>query len=1103
MTTDETQDDATVIEAPLRVRPRWRRWWAILLYVLVVLVVGVRVALPYVLRRVIETQGEAFLAGKVKVANVDLWLLRGAVAVEGVELLGDRPGAPAAAASGDAAAAPSPADAGTAEPSAAATAAATATASAAPSQETGAPSDAKKQPASGGAVPPPADASGPAPRVAFHRLYVDLAWKPLLSRVVQIEEVTLDGPEVDVERLRDGGVIVPALRPPPADAPPPEPPPAEPAADASPPWNVIVDSAKLRDGRLVLLDRVPEPAQNVTLSLDGIELNGFHLRAEDENQAPGVGTIEARFGDGSVKLETNLANRGDGFAVTATATLDNLPLDRLQVHAPQIGWSDFRGRLDGKLQVHLEPEMLPLASGNVVLRDVQVDVPGESEPALAWRRFEVDVERVDLAKRFVTVRKVALDGAGVLVRPLDQPPLPLLPRTKDGEAGAPVDAQVAPASPAAPQQKAGEPEPAFRWSVAQVALTDCMAKVFLAPPPLELRIPSLTVDGLSSEPGNRANVALEVRERNGGVKLAGALGIDPLTADVTLGLDALALEDLAAAAGVDPPVLKHATLGADLKIALGNGSASASGKLALADLDVAPPQGEDYGFAWKRFEIDVRGLNVPNVPPAPGVTAAGPVKVDLARVALASPRIRLTRTPEGLILPAPQVTLGKEGTAARAEPAAAPAAVSGSAPASAPAEAAAPAQDGVVREKAAQIATEARDAAREIEATSPVMLTLGELTIDDGEITILDRTVQPFFKGRVTALELDVHDFQYPANRFRDVRLTAKAPGGAPLVVDAKQRGDTLEVAADTKALPLPQLNPYVAGASGYSISSGTFTLASKVKLDPKGYTADSELAFDDLDVAGAAGDALFTEKFGVSLSLALALLRDVSGRIALDVPITGDRSGGARPDLAPIVAQAMSRALINALASPLKLLGALSLDGGKVAAFKPEPIGFVTGQTKIADDAWWRIEQLAGVLASSPALRVELTGEAGADDVRALQEAAVLADLQQDQGVLAGLKNLGSRGTRKAIRETLEARAKGEPAPALDAEDQAKLDEWAAAKTIGEEQIRALASTRADRLREVLTSDYGFGADRMVVRDPATTATGTAQVAVQLGARG
>ena len=86
MTTDETQIEPTLAEAPVRKRPRWRRWWAIALYVLVVLVVGIRVALPYVLQRVIESQGEAFLAGKVKVANVDLWLLRGAVAIEGVEL---------------------------------------------------------------------------------------------------------------------------------------------------------------------------------------------------------------------------------------------------------------------------------------------------------------------------------------------------------------------------------------------------------------------------------------------------------------------------------------------------------------------------------------------------------------------------------------------------------------------------------------------------------------------------------------------------------------------------------------------------------------------------------------------------------------------------------------------------------------------------------------------------------------------------------------------------------------------------------------------------------------------------------------------------------
>ena len=104
-------------------RPWWRRWWAIAAYVLIVLLVGVRLALPYVLRRVIESQGEAFLAGKVKVANVDLWLLHGAVAIEGVELLGDRAIAAttAASAGGVQAAAtatvqPAPSTDGTGEP---------------------------------------------------------------------------------------------------------------------------------------------------------------------------------------------------------------------------------------------------------------------------------------------------------------------------------------------------------------------------------------------------------------------------------------------------------------------------------------------------------------------------------------------------------------------------------------------------------------------------------------------------------------------------------------------------------------------------------------------------------------------------------------------------------------------------------------------------------------------------------------------------------------------------------------------------------------------------------------------------------------------------
>lgn len=1007
-------------------RPWWRRRWVIILACVVFALVAVRVALPLVLRSVLVSQGNALLAGRFTVEDVDLWLLQGAVAIDGVELRGDD--APTVGSDAPAAA-PSP-----------------------------------DEPVAAAAIAPSS-----APRVAFRRLLVDIRWWPLLSRTVYLEEITLDGPEIEVERQPDGSVLVPQLRPP-AVAPEAAPEPEAPAAEPGQPWNVIVGAARLRDGKLELVDRVATPPRTVDLTLDGLEVLGFRLLHDSAEEEPGKGTIEARFGDGTVRLEASLATRTEGFAITANLDIENVPLDRLNVHAPQIGWSDFRGRLDGKIEIQIEPNALPVVSGTAALRDVQVDVPGEDEPALAWRRFDVDVERLDLTQRSVAVRRVALEGAGVLVRPRSVPPLPLLPRPAAAADGQPASAQAADAAGEEPAEDSAEQAPLWSWSVATVEVSDSMVKLFLEPPALEIGIVAVKVEGLSSVAGNRASAMLEVREGPATVTVAGDFALDPLAARAQVKLDALALERFAAAAGVTPPVLRRGNLGADLKLAFGDGPAIVSGTVALAELDVAPPEGDDFALGWTRLEIGIREVRLPGILPGPGAPAGSPIKVDLARIALAAPKIRLTRTADGIVLPVVSVATGGAEQGAGADPGAAAAA------APAPAEPS--------------------------PAAAPLELTVDELTIDAGEVTILDRTVQPFFRGRLAAIELDAKGLAYPSNRFRDVHLTAQAPGGTPLEVRAQQKGTAIDVTIDAKGLALPQLNPYVTGAAGYSIASGTFTLASKLRWGEDGYQSESALAFDDLDVAGAEGDALFAQRFGVSLSLALALMRDVSGRIALTVPVSGDRSGSVRPDIAPIVAEALSRALINALASPLKLLGALSLDGEKVAAFAPQPVAFAVGRADVDDEAWWRVEQLTNVLAASPALRVELTGTAGSDDVRALQEAAVLADLQADQGVLASLRNLPRSGTRSAIRDALAARAQGE-AVMLEPDEAAQLEEWVAAKTISDENLRALATARQQRLRDVLVTDYGVAADRIGVRDPAPDpATGTAQVRVAIAAR-
>jgi len=121
---------------------------------------------------------------------------------------------------------------------------------------------------------------------------------------------------------------------------------------------------------------------------------------------------------------------------------------------------------------------------------------------------------------------------------------------------------------------------------------------------------------------------------------------------------------------------------------------------------------------------------------------------------------------------------------------------------------------------------------------------------------------------------------------------------------------------------------------------------------------------------------------------------------------------------------------------------------------------------------------------AGAPGLRITLHGAAGGTDVRALQEAGVLADLQAKQGVLGGIRNLANRTERAAIRDALAARATG-ATPTLAPEHQKTLDEWAGAKTISDDQLRTLAAARAETLKAALVQGRGIDAARITLGDP------------------
>jgi hypothetical protein len=282
--------------------------------------------------------------------------------------------------------------------------------------------------------------------------------------------------------------------------------------------------------------------------------------------------------------------------------------------------------------------------------------------------------------------------------------------------------------------------------------------------------------------------------------------------------------------------------------------------------------------------------------------------------------------------------------------------------------------------------------------------------------------------------------------------------------------------------LPLAPFNPYVT-ASGYSLGGGTLSFDSTARVERESYDTSSRIVVSQLDVGGAEGESLFQENFGIPLSVALGLLKDLDGNIQLAVPVAGDR-GGVKVGLASLVGQALRKALFGALASPLKLFGAITADG-KVQSLAPEPIAFAPGRAEIAEAGSARIEQLADLLSASPGIALTLRGATAPEDVRWLQEQALLEELRATSGLRA-LGKLGEIGTRAAVREHLEARFAGRETP-LEEGPRAWLEAQVVQKTVDPARLAALADARAAAAQQALVSEYGIGPARLTLGPPAS----------------
>lgn len=564
---------------------------------------------------------------------------------------------------------------------------------------------------------------------------------------------------------------------------------------------------------------------------------------------------------------------------------------------------------------------------------------------------------------------------------------------------------------------------------------------------------SVHASDVTAQPGQRFPIDVQLEIQNGKIEVRGRAGVVPPAYAGSLTWTQLPLPPLVLAA--EPkmaPWLRSCSSSGSLQLdmdlgAKGRPDLLVSGRTSLDKLQIADPSGKQVSLAWKRLAIQIGRIAI-TLPRSGGAPAS--TRVALKSLELLDPQIHYTRPAPALdaLLGGSEKTPPGGGSPAQTAP------------------------------------TSAR-----VSRPTPVELSLASLELKNGNLELLDKTVKPQAATRIRGLSVSARDLRYPAIAAQGVRLRATLPQHAPLSVEGRGRSGDADIALAVRRLDLPSFDPYAA-AAGATLDHGQASVQTTLRLRGDRIETRTQLLLTKLGISLRNPES-FQERFGVPIDLALALLRDPAGDIRLSIPVTMKRKE-ARVGLGSIVVSALRQALIGALSAPLKMAGAalsgLTGGGGGVSI---DPILAVPGTSAIPEDASDRIDGIAQLLISRPALGLELRGRTGPADRPGLAEQILIARMNVGKG-LPDVKGAGFFARRR-LRSALEKRAKGKR-PDLSQGDQALYDKMLSEVQVPDGRFRALARQRADAVRALLIARPGIQASH-VTSGPAAAAGAPAVV--------
>ncbi len=374
------------------------------------------------------------------------------------------------------------------------------------------------------------------------------------------------------------------------------------------------------------------------------------------------------------------------------------------------------------------------------------------------------------------------------------------------------------------------------------------------------------------------------------------------------------------------------------------------------------------------------------------------------------------------------------------------------------------------------------------------IITVNAVTLQGGTVQFSDQHIKPSYAANLLEIGGRISGLSSKTDSTADVDLKGKLENYAPLEIRGKINplADKLfvDLSVDFTDMDLSSLTPYAGKYAGYSIQKGRLSLGLKYLIAGKKLDSENKVMLDQFTFGEQVESPDATK---LPVRLAVSLLKDRTGEINLDLPVSG-KIDDPEFRIGRVVLTMITNILVKVATSPFALLGKI-VGGGEELSY----VEFEYGSADMSMQSREKLDKLVTALSERPNLNVDVAGFSDIEqDRKALRQNAFTDKLKAQKmkdmiaagqpGISLGEIEIGADEYEQYVGMAYNAETFPKPRDAEGLEKKLPPEEMEKLILtniiITDDNLRVLASKRALAVKNYFLKSGGIDSKRIFLTE-------------------